>query len=161
MPMSKLQNFALFILRTVMGWMFLNAGINHFLDKKFSGAGYVSGAKSFVWLYQLFLNPQVLPIVDSLVKYGLVLLGVSLVIGLFVRLSSYLGMLLMFLFYLPTLNFPFVGMQGSVLVSQHIIYMAALLVLVSFRAGKVWGLEKLFLNSSFFYKYPKLRNLFD
>ena len=149
----------MFLLRLVMGWMYLYAGITHLLDAKFSAAAYISGATSFVDLYQWFLSPQVLPVVDFMVKWGLVLLGASLILGLFVRISSYLGMLLMFLFYLPILNFPMVG-KGSYLVNQHIIYMAGLLVLASFRAGHVWGLEKWCINLPICSKYPKLRAFF-
>ncbi len=147
----------MFILRILMGWMFLYAGITHILDATFSAAKYVGGAKSFVVLFQWILSPQVLPVVDFMVKWGLALLGASLLLGLFVRLSSYLGMLLMFLFYLPILNFPMVG--NSYLVNQHIIYMAGLLVLASFRAGHVWGLEKWCYNLPICAKYPKLRAL--
>ena len=157
--MSKPQRVSVFLLRLVMGWMYLYAGYSHITDSAFSAAKYVGGAKSFVVLYQWLLSPQVLPVVDFMVKWGLTLLGVSLLLGLFVRLSSYLGMLLMFLFYLPILNFPMVG-NGSYLVNQHIIYMAGLLVLASFRAGHVWGLEKWCINLPICSKYPKLRALF-
>ena len=160
MSMSKPQRASVFILRIVMGWMYLYAGITHILDPKFSAAKYINGATSFVDLYQWFLSPQVLPIIDFMVKWGLTLLGVSLILGLFVRISAYLGMLLMLLFYLPILNFPMVG-KGSYLVDKHIIYMAVLFALASFRAGHVWGLEKWLVNLPIFSRYPKLRALIN
>ena len=154
--MSKPQRASVFILRIVMGWMYLYAGITHILDPKFSAAKYISGATSFVDLYQWFLSPQVLPVIDFMVKWGLTLLGASLILGLFVRISSYLGMLLMFLFYLPILNFPMVG-NNSYLVNQHIIYIASLLVLASLKAGHVWGLDKWCSSLPICSRYPKLR----
>ena len=154
--MSKPQRASVFILRIVMGWMYLYAGITHILDPKFSAAKYINGATSFVDLYQWFLSPQVLPIIDFMVKWGLTLLGASLILGLFVRLSAYLGMLLMFLFYLPILNFPMVG-NNSYLVNQHIIYMVGLFALASFRAGHVWGLDKWCSSLPICSRYPKLR----
>ena len=153
--MSKPQRASLFILRITMGWMFLYAGITSISNSAWSAAKYVGGAKSFVDLYQWFLSPQVLPVVDFMVKWGLTMLGISLILGLFVRLSSYLGMLLMFLFYLPILNFPMVG-ANSYLVDQHIIYMAALLLLASCRAGHVWGIEGWLASHPFFARHPKL-----
>ncbi|MEK7131882.1 MAG: DoxX family membrane protein [Patescibacteria group bacterium] len=156
MSMSKPQRVSLFILRMVMGWFYFYAGITKVLDAKFTAAGYIKGAINFVDLYQWFLSPQVLPVIDFMVKWGLTLLGASLLLGLFVRISSYLGMLLMFLFYLPILNFPMVG-KNSYLVDNHIIYMAGLLILASFRAGHVWGLEKWCINLPICSKYPKLR----
>ena len=154
--MSKPQRASVFILRIVMGWMYLYAGITHILDPKFSAAKYINGATSFVDLYQWFLSPQVLPIIDFMVKWGLTLLGVSLILGLFVRLSAYLGMLLMLLFYLPILNFPMVG-KGSYLIDKHIIYMVGLFALASFRAGHVWGLDKWCSSLPICSRYPKLR----
>lgn len=154
--MSKPRLASVFILRVLMGWMYLYVGIGDVLDPKFSAAGYIKSAKSFVWLYEWFLNPQVLPIVEFMVKWGLLLLGLSLVLGLLVRLSSYLGMALMFLFYLPILNFPLVG-QHAFLVDEHIIYMAGLLVLASFRAGHIWGLDRWLYNLPVAAKFPRLR----
>ena len=154
--MSKPQRVSLFILRVIMGWFLFYAGITKVLDAGWTSAGDVKGAKNFVDLYQWFLSPQVLPVVDFMVKWGLTMLGVSLLLGLFVRVSSYLGMLLMFLLYLPVLNFPLVGAHAY-LVDEHIIYMAGLVVLASFKAGHVWGLEKWCSNLPICSKYPKLR----
>lgn len=156
--MSKLQRASVFILRVLTGCFYFYAGITKVLDAKFTAAGYIKGAKSFVDLYQWLLNPQVLSVVDFMVKWGLTFLGLSLIFGLFVRISSYLGMLLMFLFYLPVLNFPLVG-EHSYIVDEHILYMAALFVLASFRAGHVWGLDKWFTNLTFWSKFPRLHAL--
>lgn len=158
--MSKPQRVSLFILRITMGWMYLYAGISHILDTTFSSAKYIGEAKSFVYLFQWFSNPQVLPVVDFMVKWGMTLLGVSLLLGLFVRISSYLGMLLMFLLYLPLLNFPMVG-TNSYLVNQHIIYISGLLLLATCRAGHIWGVEKWLVNLPIFSRYPKLRALIN
>ena len=156
--MSKPQRISLFILRIVTGWFYFYAGITKVLNPKFSAAGYIKGSTRFVDLYQWFLSPQVLPVIDFMVKWGLTFLGLSLIFGLFVRLSSYLGMLLMFLFYLPVLNFPLVGAH-SYIVDEHIIYIFGLFALASFRAGHVWGLEKWCYNLPICAKYPKLRAL--
>jgi thiosulfate dehydrogenase [quinone] large subunit len=155
--MSKLQSVALWLLRVIMGWFYFYAGITKVMDAKFSSIGYIKSAQSAGWLYQWLSNPQILSVVDFLVKWGLTLLGVSLLLGLFVRLSAYLGMLLMFLLYLPILKFPMVGGR-SYIVDEHIIYMAVLWVLVQFRSGHVGGMEKWFSNTQLCNKYPKLRS---
>jgi thiosulfate dehydrogenase [quinone] large subunit len=158
MTMSKPQRVSVFILRIVMGWFYFYSGITKVLNPEWSASEYVNGAVNFVDLYQWFLSPQVLPVIDFMVKWGLTMLGISLIFGLFVRLSSYLGMLLMLLFYLPILNFPMVG-KNSYLVDQHIIYIASLFVLASLKAGHVWGLEKWCSNLPICSRYPKLRSL--
>ncbi len=154
--MSKLQSASLFVLRVIMGWFFFYAGITKVLSPTWSSAGYIKGASSAAWLYQMFLNPQVLMVVDFMVKWGLVLLGVSLVLGVCVRLSSYLGALLMFLLYLPILKFPMAGTHAYI-VDDHIIYIAVLFLLANFKAGRVWGLENWCSNLHICSKYPKLR----
>lgn len=139
--MSKIQELSLFLLRVVMGWFYFYAGITKVLNPAWTSAGYIKGADSAVWFYQALLNPQMLMVVDFMVKWGLTLLGISLLLGLFVKLSSYLGMLLMLLLYIPILKFPLVGEHGYI-VDEHIIYMAALFVLVQFQAGRIWGLDR-------------------
>lgn len=155
--MPKLQSFALWLLRVIMGWFYFYAGITKVMDPKWTSLGYMKSAQSATWLFQSLQNPQVLSIVDFLVQWGLTLLGVSLLLGLFIRLSAYLGMLLMFLLYLPILKFPMVGLH-SYLVDEHIIYMAVLFLLVQFRAGHIGGMEKWFSNTQLCNKYPKLRS---
>ena len=70
---------------------------------------------------------------------GLTLLGASLIIGLFVRFSSLLGVLLMALYYIP-LGFPYPN-PNSYIVDQHIIYIAVLFFFAAIRAGRVFGLD--------------------
>lgn len=156
--MSKLQSFSLWFLRVIIGWFYFYAGITKVMDPKFSSIGYIKSAQSAGWLFQWLSNPQVLSVVDFLVKWGFTLLGVSLILGIFVRLSAYLGALLMFLLYLPILHFPMVG-EHSYIVDEHIIYIAVLLLLVQFKAGHVGGMEKWFSSTQLCNKYPKLRSL--
>ena len=155
--MSKLQSFSLWFLRIIMGWFYFYAGITKVTDPQWTSLGYVKAAQSATWLFQWLQNPQVLVVVDFLVKWGFTLLRVSLLLGIFVRLSGYLGMLLMFLLYLPVLKFPMVGTH-SYIVDEHIIYIAVLFLLVQFRSGHVGGLETWFSNTQICNKYPKLRS---
>lgn len=155
--MSHSQKVSLFLLRISLGWMFFYAGITKVLNPSWSAAGYIEGAKNFTGFYNWLLNPDVLPVVNFLNEWGLTLLGVSLVLGACVRLSSALGMLLMFLFYLPILDFPYPNSHAFI-VDEHIIYIAALFVLASFRAGRTWGLEEWFLGLPIFSRFPKLRS---
>ncbi len=154
--MSKLQSFSLWFLRVIMGWFFFYAGITKVMNPQWTSIGYIKNAQSASWLFEWLSNPQILSVVDFLVKWGLTMLGVSLLLGIFVRLSAYLGVLLMFLLYLPILKFPMAGTHAYI-VDEHIIYIAVLLLLVQFRAGHVGGMEKWFSNTQLCNKYPKLR----
>jgi len=90
--------------------------------------------------YQWLLSPGILPAVNFINEWGLTLLGVSLILGIFVRLSSVLGAVLMLLYYFPVLIFPYAG-KHSYLVDEHIIYALVLLLLAAMRAGRIWGLD--------------------
>ena len=141
--MAYFQKISLFFLRVTLGWMFFWAGITKVLDPAWSAAGYLKGAKTLTWFYEWLASPSVLPIVNFMNEWGLTLLGISLILGIGVRLSSILGTLLMLLYYLVILDFPHPNTH-SFLVDEHIIYIFALLLLAATKAGRIWGLEYLF-----------------
>src|SRR3989339_1054310 len=124
--MGKYQKIAIFSLRLAMGWLMFYAGITKILDSSWSAAGYLQGAKTFAGFYQWLLQPEILPIVNFLNEWGLTLLGVALILGVFVRLSSVLGAILMLMYYFPALEFPYIG--HSYIVDEHIIYVLILLL---------------------------------
>ncbi len=137
----------------------LYAGITKIIDPKFSAAGYIVNAKTFTGFYQWLAGPNLLPIVNFLNEWGLTLLGISLILGIGVRLSSTLGAILMLLYYFPILDFPHPN-PYSFIVDEHIVYAASLLVLASVRAGRTWGLDNLCSKLSIYAKFPKLNNWF-
>ncbi len=87
-------------------------------------------------------TPDLLPFTNFINEWGLTLLGVSLILGIGVRLSSILGAILMLLYYFPILDFPYPN-PHAFLIDAHIIYVAALLFLGSLREGRIWGLDSL------------------
>ena len=137
--MTSLQKFFLFVSRITVGWMFFYAGITKVLNPQWSAEGYLKGAKAFTWFFQIILDPSVLPIVNFMNKWGLTLLGISLILGLFVRFSSLLGVLLMILYYIA-LDFPHPN-PNAYIVDQHIIYISILLFFAAIKAGRVFGLD--------------------
>lgn len=156
--MTTPQKLFLFLTRISLGWMFFYAGITKILDPTWSAEGYLKGAKTFSVFYQWLLQPQILPITNLVNEWGLALLGVSLILGVFVRLSSVLGAVLMVLYYLPILNFPYPN-PHSYIIDEHIIYASTLLFLAALRAGRVYGLEKQCSELPICSRFPKLRNL--
>lgn len=139
--MTKLQRVALFLLRVSLGWLFFWAGITKVLDPAWSAGGFLQGAKTFPSLFHWFGSPTMLPITNFVNEWGLTLLGVSLILGIFVRWTAPFGIALMVLYYLPILQFPYPNVN-SFIVDQHIIFIIALIVLYAFNAGHFWGLEK-------------------
>src|SRR3989338_11427456 len=147
--MTYFQKVSLFLLRVSLGWMMLYAGITKIADPGWSAAGYIRGAKMFPGFYQWLLNPQILPIVNFANEWGLTLLGISLILGVFVRLSSLLGAALMLLYYFPILDFPYPS-PNSYIVDQHVIFIFVLALFAAMRAGRIWGFENLCSNLPIF-----------
>src|SRR3989338_3311670 len=156
--MNSFYKTSLFVLRVAMGWIMLYAGVTKVIDPSWSSAGYLKGAKTFASFFQWFLQPGVLPITDFINEWGLTLLGVSLILGIGVRLSSVLGALLMMLYYFPVLEFPKVGLHDYI-VDYHVIYALVLFFLASARAGRVYGLENWCSNLPVCRNFPRLRGL--
>lgn len=152
-----MQKISLFLLRISLGWLFFYAGITKIINPAWSAAGYLKGAKTFAGFYQWIAGPSLLPVTNFVNEWGLTLLGASLILGISVRLSTMLGALLMLLYYLPILSFPYPN-PHSYIVDEHIIYIFALLLLGSLRAGRVFGLEQWCSNLPICSRFPKLRS---
>lgn len=144
------------MLRVSLGWVMFYAGIVKILDPNWSAAGYLKAAKTFSGLFAWFAQPEILPATNFLNEWGLTLVGLSLLLGVFVRLSSFAGVLLMLLYYFPALTFPKIG-ANSFIIDDHIIYALVFLVLAAFHAGRYYGLEKWCSGLPICSKFPKLR----
>jgi len=155
--MTLFEKRSLFILRVAMGWVMFYAGITKVLNPEWSAAGYLNNAKTFPALFQWFASPALLPITNFVNEWGLTLLGVSLILGLGVRLSSILGAVLMLLYYFPVLEFPYIPGAHAFIIDDHIIYALVLLYFAAVRAGRVWGLENWCSNLPICQKFPRLR----
>ena len=133
---------AVFLSRVALGIMFFYAGITKVLNPSWSAAGYLNNAKTFPELFQWFASANNLGWVNFMNEWGLTLVGLALIAGLLVRWASVGGILLMVLYYLAILHFPYVGANPtSYLVDDHIIFITVFLVLIASNAGTFWGLD--------------------
>ncbi|PJE75887.1 DoxX family protein [Candidatus Uhrbacteria bacterium CG10_big_fil_rev_8_21_14_0_10_48_11] len=138
--MTRFAKVWLVLLRLTLGSLFLYAGISKLTNASWSAAGYLANANTFPALYAWLATPLNIGWVNLINEWGLTLLGIALILGVFVRFAGSLGMLLMLLYYLPGLNFPYVS--NGFLIDQHIIYIMALGLLITLRAGEIWGLDR-------------------
>lgn len=137
---DRFEKKLLAALRIALGWLFFYAGITKVLNPAWSAKGYLLGAKSLTGFYAWLASDSVLPVTDFINEWGLTLLGASLILGVFVRLSSLLGAVLMLLYWLPVLDFPRV--EHGYLVDDHVIYALILLYFAAVKAGRWYGLEE-------------------
>lgn len=158
--MTRVQQVSLLLLRLALGWLFFWAGITKVLNPEWTAAGYLNNAKTLSGFYHALAQPGIITAVNWLNEWGLLLLGLALLGGIFIRLAGILGAILMLLYYFPGLDFPYAG-KTSLLVDEHIVYALALLLLGAFRAGRVWGLATWCAKLPLCGRYPRLRAWLD
>ena len=137
---DKKKKVMIFLLRVAMGWLMLYAGVIKITDPKWSAKGYLLSAKTFSGFYQWLASDSILPVANFFNEWGPVLIGVSLIVGLWVKISSLSGALLMILYYFPILVFPYAG-EHSYIVDEHIIYILVFILFFALNAGRHWGLD--------------------
>ncbi len=100
--MKKYAPHLLTVLRILIGWHFLYEGIVKLLSPEWTAKYYLLGSNwIFGGLFQwMASSPNILKLVDFLNVWGLILIGLSLFIGLFVRWSSICGAALLLFYFL-------------------------------------------------------------
>ena len=156
--LSSFQQFALIALRTVIGWHFLYEAYYKIVSPAWSpgggpltpwsSEGYLKGASGpLARVFQRLINSGATPWIDRSVKLALLLIGLSLLLGLFTRIGASGALLLLSLFYLlyvPTLGVPQPNAEGTYLiVNKTLIEAIAVIVLLAFDTGRIAGLDLL------------------
>ena len=145
---SRFQTIGLVTLRMVIGWHFLYEGLAKLTNPYWTSAGYLAESKGWFSGYFLDLaaNPTALTVVDYLNIWGLMLIGIGLILGAFTRIATVAGIVLLALYYLaapPLVGFTYpMPTEGSYLiVNKTLIELAALGVLLVFPTGGLVGLD--------------------
>lgn len=144
--------------RLAIGWTFLWAAIHHFGDDQFV-TGFLSHTKTFHDVYAPLTNPAIVPTLTFLVEYGHLLIGLSLISGLLVRVSSPFAIMLLLMYWTAHMDFPFIENVNNYLVDYHIVYSGVLVYLIIKRAGHVFGLDGLLERMHMIDQYPALKPL--
>lgn len=144
------QKFWLVALRIAIGWHFLYEGLAKITNANWSSVGYLLDSEGFLkdfFINTLAGNPSMLQVIDFLNIWGLILIGLGLILGSFERIATISGILLLVLYYLS--HPPFVGLkyavpsEGSYLVVNKIlIEMIALAVVFVFPTNREFGLDR-------------------
>src|SRR5215469_5637796 len=106
---EPLRRALIVFFRLAMGWIFLYAGVTQiFIEPHWTAASFLAGTKTFHFLYGPLVGSSLMPLIDFCVKWGHLLIGLSLISGLMVRISGVFGILLMLVYWTAHLNFPYV-----------------------------------------------------
>ena len=151
-------------LRISMGWIFFWA----FIDKVF-GLGYATAPES-AWIAGGsptfgFLNFGVkgpfaefykgvagMMVVDWMFMLGLMTIGVTLLLGVGVRLGAYIGVLTLLLMYTAGFILP----EHNPILDEHIVYAVVMLALAAAGAGRFLGLGKVWAKTALVKRFPIL-----
>jgi thiosulfate dehydrogenase [quinone] large subunit len=153
MIQSTTNRTILFLFRMLMGWTFLYAGIHHFGDNTFVTA-FLSHTRTFHDVYAPLTSENIAPVLTVLVEYGHLLIGFSLISGLFVRLSAPFAFMMMLLYWTAHMDFPYIENANNFFIDYHIVYALVLLQLIVQNAGHVWGLDGWLAQRGYLFRQP-------
>jgi thiosulfate dehydrogenase (quinone) large subunit len=164
MRLTRFQRFGLVALRTLIGWHFAYEGLYKLmlpgwsrsgqLVPAWSAGGYLHGAAGPVAPLFHWMGGQagVVHAVDLIVPAGLLLVGLSLMLGLLTRLGWAGAAIFLAMFYLsqpPFSGMPQPGAEGTyLLVNKNLIEMIAVMTVMAFPTGAMAGLDQLWMARS-------------
>ena len=138
---STLERNLIVFFRIAMGWTFLYAGLRQVSDPNFTVAVFLEHTKTFHDQLAVFALPAIAPYTTFLVKWGHTLIGLSLIAGLLVRVSGPFGVMLMGVYYLAHMDWPYIENHLNFIIDYHLVYGAVIVYLIAKNAGHVWGLD--------------------
>lgn len=156
---TALERGLIFFFRITMGWTFLYAGVTQLMDPNFTVAVFLARTKTFHDLLAVFALPGIAPYTTFLVKWGHTLIGLSLISGCMVRVSSPFGILLMVIYYCAHMDWPYIESNVNFIVDYHMVYAGVLTYLILKHAGHVWGLDGWLDKLPLVNNHPMLRPL--
>jgi thiosulfate dehydrogenase [quinone] large subunit len=139
--MTLIDRCFILFFRLAMAWIFLYPASQQMFDPNFSVVGFLSHAKTFHDLFVPLTTATVAPVVTFLVAYGHLLIGLSLLVGLYVRVSASLAALLLVLYWLGNMDWPYIENKFNFILDQHIVYAALCAYLAAKGAGHIWGAD--------------------
>src|SRR5512140_1046047 len=145
---NRLYPSFLAILRIAIGWHFLYEGLVKLMNPAWTARPFLEGSR---WIFGDFFRWMIsgntgMWIIDTVNAYGLTLIGLALILGLFTRLALWSGVTLLFMYYLAYP--PFGGFsygapsEGSYLiVNKNLIELFAMVLLAFTESGQFFGLD--------------------
>jgi thiosulfate dehydrogenase [quinone] large subunit len=152
---SSVQQFALVVLRTLIGWHFFYEGYVKLLHPAWSrdgqplppwtSAGYLKAATGpLAGVLHSLANATWLGSFDVVIAVVLLLIGTSLLLGLFTQTGCAAALVMLSIFYISAipLGLPEPRAEGSYLiVNKNLIELASVVTLLVFRTGRLAGLD--------------------
>ncbi len=144
---SEIKKFILSVLRISIGWHFLYEGISKLFISGWSAENYLLYSTGpLASVYKVLASPGILKIIDILNIYGLILIGIGLFIGFWVRYAAISGIVLLVLYYFayPPFGISLYGSgEGNVFIVNALFIEALILLYFVFSKANGYGIDSL------------------
>ena len=147
---KRLIPISLTILRVAIGWHFLYEGLVKIMNPAWTARPFLEGSRwIFGDLFRWLISGNTgMWIVDTVNAYGLTIIGLALILGLFTRVALWSGITLLLMYYLAYP--PFGGFsygapsEGSYLiVNKNLVELFAMILLAFSRSDRFFGFDML------------------
>ena len=147
--MKRSQSVFLVLLRMFIGWHLLYEGVAKILIPDWTSQAYLLNSK---WIFSGFFHAlaesqPALQVVDFLNVWGLILIGLGLILGVLTRAAAIGGMVLMLFYYLshpalPGLTYALPDEGSYLIINKTLIELFALWVLYQLPTGNIIGIDR-------------------
>lgn len=157
-PSSLLGYWTVF-LRLIVGYWFLSAGLEKYAwfpgGEAFNAAGWMAGATQGTVVHGFLAwaaaNPTMLAFTNVAIPLGETLIGLGVLLGAFLRLAAFFGVVLTTFFYLGNADFANGFVNGDLF---GILLFATLMV---WAAGRIYGVDRYLEATAFVQRNRWLR----
>jgi thiosulfate dehydrogenase (quinone) large subunit len=146
------KTVAILLLRLAIGWHFLFEALTKLYNPAWTAKGYLMSSEGlFAFFFQwLGSNGFLMSAVDFINSFGMLLIGMGLLLGLFYKGAAIGGLFLLVMYYLahpPMLSGNNIPTEGNYfLVDKVLIEAFAMFVLLKFPTNIQYGLDGLLFN---------------
>ena len=150
---ESIYSYAFTLVRMAIGWHFLYEGISKIFAGSWSSVAYMAGSKWFFapLFHWMSGSTGIVSIVDFLNIWGMILVGLGLMLGVLTRWASAGGALMLLFYFIAyppipgyTLGVP---VEGSYLwVNKNLIELFVLVAFTFLPSGYLFGIDQLYQN---------------
>lgn len=140
------------LLRLFIGWHFLYEGVIKLHNPDWTAFGYLASAQGPLKpVFTALTAENIIGWIDALNWIALIVVGITLLLGVFEKLGALVGIGLLALYYLAHPSFPWLdqlNVEGSYwFVNKNLIELVGCIIVFQFPTGHYFGLRR-FLNST-------------
>jgi uncharacterized membrane protein YphA (DoxX/SURF4 family) len=152
--LNKTTRYLLSFISIVIGWHFLYEGLVKVFNEGWTAKGFLLNSFGFLssFYHSMASNEVIMQVVDFANIFGLILIGIALILGVFMRFASLSGVFLMLLYYFaypPFGNVPANGnLEGHFWIVNRNLIEAMVLLFIFFLPVNEFSILNLFRKLS-------------